>query len=190
MEFNLSRYWWVLALRGVIAILFGILVFLWPQLAWIVAVASFGAFALVDGIFAIVAAVSGHHPGRPWWSLLFEGLFGISAGVITFVWPGITELALLWVIAYWAVATGIFEIIAAIQLREVIEGEWLLALSGVLSVVFGLLLVILPGPGALALAWLIGAYALAFGVLLLVLAFRLRELAGRTRVGPRSVAMP
>ncbi len=146
----------MLVLRGVIAVAFGILVFFWPTLAWIVVVASFGAFALVDGVFAIAVALTGHAPGRQWWALLFEGLLGIAAGVLTFVWPGLTELALLYFIAFWAMATGTFEILAAIRLREVIEGEWLLALSGVLSILFGFALALLPGPGALAIAWLIG----------------------------------
>jgi len=176
MVFSLARNWWVLALRGVLALLFGVLVFLWPGLAWIVVVATFAAFALVDGTLAIVVAFTGQGQA-PWWALLLEGLFGISAGVLTFLWPGLTELALLFFIAYWAIATGVFEVIAAIRLRKEIEGEWLLALSGILSVLFGIALVIMPGPGALAVAWLIGGYSFAFGVLMLVLAFRLRSLA-------------
>jgi uncharacterized membrane protein HdeD (DUF308 family) len=175
MENSLARYWWVLALRGALAILFGALVVVWPALAWVVVVASFGAFALLDGVFAIVAAFAGGQ-GR-WWALLLEGVLGISAGVLTILWPGITQLALLFFIAYWAIATGVFEIVAAIRLRKVIEGEWALALSGFLSVLFGVALVILPGPGALAVAWLIAGYSLAFGVLMLVLAFRLRSFA-------------
>jgi len=187
MEFSLARNWWLLVLRGVIAVAFGILVFFWPTLAWIVVVASFGAYALVDGCFAIAAAMTGHAPGRQWWALLIEGIFGILAGVFTLLWPGLTELALLYWIAFWAMATGIFEIIAAFRLRQSVAGEMLLALSGVLSVLFGIALVILPGPGALAIAWLIGAYALVFGVLMLVLGFRLRAFAHR---GPGVTAVP
>jgi len=186
MEFNLARIWWVVALRGVIAILFGGLVFFWPGLAWLVVVISFAVFALVDGTFALVSAFTGRGQA-PRWALLIEGLVGISAGVLTLLWPGITELALLFFIAYWAIATGVFEVIAAIRLRREIEGEWALALGGILSVLFGVALVIMPGPGALAVAWLIGAYSLAFGVLMLVLAFRLRELA---RLYPRSAGVP
>jgi uncharacterized membrane protein HdeD (DUF308 family) len=173
MESSLARIWWVLALRGALAILFGVLVILWPALAWVVVVASFAAFALIDGAFAIVAAFAGGQ-GR-WWALLLEGVLGISAGVLTILWPGITQLVLLFFIAYWAIATGVFEIVAAIRLRKEIEGEWVLALSGVLSVLFGLALVILPGAGALAVAWLIAGYALAFGALMLAVAFRLRS---------------
>jgi len=169
---SLARYWWVLALRGVAAILFGALVIVWPALAWVVVVASFAAYAMMDGGFAIVSAFAGE--GR-WWALLLEGVLGISAGVLTILWPGITQLVLLFFIAYWAIATGVFEIVAAIRLRKEIEGEWVLALSGVLSVLFGLALVILPGAGALAVAWLIAGYALAFGALMLAVAFRLRS---------------
>jgi uncharacterized membrane protein HdeD (DUF308 family) len=177
MEHSLARSWWLLALRGVLAIAFGVLVFLWPTLAWWFVLASFAAFALVDGVFAIAMAVTGHHPGRPWWALMIEGVLGISAGVLTLFLPGITELALLFLIAYWSIATGVFEVIAAIQLRNVIEGEWVLALSGILSVLFGVALALFPGAGAVAIAWLIGAYALTFGMLLLVLAFQLRRFA-------------
>jgi len=176
MEYSLARNWWALALRGVVAIVFGALVFLWPQLAWIWVVATFAAFALVDGIFSIVAAFMGGGV-VPWWALMIEGVLGISAGVGTFFWPGITELVLLYFIAYWAIATGVFEVVAAFRLRKEIEGEWVLAISGILSVVFGSVLVILPGAGALAVAWLIAAYSLLFGVLLLALALRLRGLA-------------
>ena len=137
--------------------------------------ALFGAYALVDGIFAIISAVRRARTERRWGVVLIEGMIGVAAGVITFTWPAITALALLSVIAALAILTGIFEISAAIKLRKQITGEWLLVLSGVLSILFGILLVVLPGPGLLALIWLIGGYAIAFGILLLVLAFRLRR---------------
>jgi uncharacterized membrane protein HdeD (DUF308 family) len=164
----------VLALRGVVSIAFGVLVVLWPMLAWVVVVASFAAFALVDGFFALAAALTGQARGH-WWALMLEGLLGITAGVLTFFWPGVTGLMLLFLIAYWAIATGIFEIVAAFRLRREIFGEWALALSGILSVLFGLALLILPGPGALAVAWLIAGYSFAAGIVYLVLAFRLRS---------------
>jgi len=177
MEYSLARNWWLLALRGVLAMIFGVLVFLWPVGGWIVMVASFAAYALVGGSFAIAAALTGDGGGRRWWALLIEGLLGIAAGVLTLVWPGLTQLALLAFIAAWAIATGIFSVVAAIRLRKEIQGEWLLALNGILSVAFGVLLVLWPAEGLLAVAWLVAAYAFADGVLSLALAFRLRGLA-------------
>jgi uncharacterized membrane protein HdeD (DUF308 family) len=173
---DLSRNWWLVALRGVLAILFALLAFFWPGITITVLVFFFGAYALVDGVIALGATFSAIRHNARWWPLLLEALLGIGIGLATFVWPGITALALLFLIAAWAIATGIFEVIAAIQLRQAIEGEWMLILAGVLSVVFGLLLIVFPGSGALAVLWLIAAYALVFGVLLLVLAFRLRGL--------------
>lgn len=177
MELELTRHWWVLALRGVAAILFGVLAFIWPGITLTVLVLLWGVYALADGMFTIALAIAG--PGRAgrWWALLVEGLAGIAAGVLTFLWPGLTMLALLYVIAAWAVVTGIFEVIAAIRLRNYIQGEWLLAVIGVLSVLFGLGLFVFPIEGLLVLILWIGAYAVAFGVLLLVLGFQLRGLA-------------
>jgi uncharacterized membrane protein HdeD (DUF308 family) len=171
----LARHWWTLALRGLVAILFGVMAFAWPRITLTILVLLFGAYALVDGVFAIVAAVSAPKELRRWWMLLIEGLISVGIGGLSFVWPGITALALLWLIAFWAVLTGIFEIGTAIQLRKVIEGEWLLILSGILSILFGLLLVVVPGAGALAVIWIIGLYAVIFGVLLVALAFRMRR---------------
>jgi uncharacterized membrane protein HdeD (DUF308 family) len=188
MERSIASNWWVLVLRGVVAILFGALAFLWPGLAWIVVVASFAAFALVDGVLAIAAATSGHGQGRQWWALILQGLLGISAGVLTLIWPDVTELALLFFIAYWSMATGTFAVVTAIRLRKEIRGEWTLALSGVLSILFGLVMVILPVAGAVAIAWLIGFYSIVFGVLLLSLGFRLRSLS-RYSFGSRFPAM-
>ncbi len=176
----LARNWWTLALRGLLAILFGLAAFAWPGITLAVLVLLFGAYALVDGVFAIVAAVRTAERRGHWWVLLLEGLAGITAGILTFLWPGITAFVLLYLIAAWAIVTGVLEIIAAVRLRREIEGEWLLALSGVASVVFGLLLAVFPGAGALAVVWIIGAYALVFGLLLVALGFRLR---GRLRSG-------
>jgi len=175
MVIVLARNWWALALRGLFAVLFGIAAFAWPGITLGALVLLYGAYAFVDGVFALAAALAGGTEGRPWWALLLEGLFGIAVGIMTIFWPGITALALLYLIAAWAVVTGVFEIVAAIRLRSEIRGEWLLALSGVLSVLFGLALVINPGAGALAMVWLIGAYAIVFGVLMIVLGFRLRS---------------
>jgi uncharacterized membrane protein HdeD (DUF308 family) len=173
----LARNWWALALRGLAAVLFGIMAFAWPGMTLGVLVLLYGAYALVDGVLAIIAAVAGRTSGMPWWALLLEGVLGITVGILTFAWPGITALVLLYLIAAWAVATGVFEVVAAIRLRREIRGEWLLALSGIISVLFGIALVINPVGGALAVVWLIGAYAIAFGVLLIALGFRLRGAA-------------
>jgi uncharacterized membrane protein HdeD (DUF308 family) len=171
MLHTLARNWWALALRGLVALMFGLLTFVLPGITLVTLILLFGAYALADGIFNIVAffRVASHH-----WALLIEGLIGIIAGILTFVWPAITALALLYVIAFWAIFTGIFEIVAGIRLRKVITNEWLLLLMGILSLLFGLFVLIAPGVGALAIVLWIGAYALVFGIFLLALAFRLR----------------
>jgi len=176
----LARNWWALVLRGLAAILFGVLAFAWPGITLFVLVLIFGAYMLVDGIFAIVAAVRAAGEEDRWWLLLVQGILGVLAGLVAIFWPGLTALALLYFIAAWAIVTGIMEIVAAIRLRREIEGEWALALSGALSVLFGVLLVVLPAPaGLLSLVWLIGAYAVATGVLLLILGFRVRSEASK-----------
>jgi uncharacterized membrane protein HdeD (DUF308 family) len=177
MVIVLARNWWALALRGLVALFFGIAAFVWPGITLRVLVLLFGAYALVDGIFAVAAAVTATPKGIPWWALLIEGLAGIAVGVLTFAWPGITALVLLYLIAAWAVVTGVFEIVAAVRLRKEIRGEWTLALAGVLSIILGVLLAARPSAGLVALAWTIGAYAIATGVILLMLSFRLRKLA-------------
>jgi len=165
----------MLALRGVIAVLFGILAFIWPGLTLWALVYLFGAYVLVDGVFALVTAFRGRETNDRWWVLLLEGLAGITAGIIAFIWPGMTAFVLLYLIAAWAIVTGVIEIVAAIRLRKEIEGEWVLALSGLASIIFGVLMVLWPGAGALAVVWLIAAYAIFFGILLIFLAFRVRN---------------
>jgi uncharacterized membrane protein HdeD (DUF308 family) len=171
----LSRNWWALALRGVVAILFGLAAFFLPGITLAVLILLFGAYMLVDGIFAIIAAVRAEEHDTRWWLLLAEGVLGVLAGIVAFLWPGLTALALLYLVAAWAIVTGILQIVGAIRLRQEIEGEWALILGGILSVIFGVLLAVMPGVGILALIWLIGAYALVSGVLLIVLAFRVRN---------------
>jgi uncharacterized membrane protein HdeD (DUF308 family) len=171
MLHTLTANWWALALRGLAAVLFGLLTFFLPGITLVTLVLLFGAYALVDGIFNLVAffRVASHQ-----WALLVEGVIGILAGVLTFAWPAITTIALLYLIAFWAIFTGIFEIVAGIRLRKVISNEWLLVVMGVLSLLFGVLILFAPGTGALAIVLWIGAYALVFGIFLLALAFRLR----------------
>lgn len=171
----LSRNWWMLALRGVVAVIFGILAFIWPGLTLWALVYLFGAYVLIDGVAALVSAFTGRDVDDRWWVLLLEGLAGIAAGLVAFIWPGMTAFVLLYLIAAWAIVTGIIEIVAAIRLRKEIEGEWVLALSGLASIIFGVLMVIWPGAGALAVVWLIAAYAIFFGILLIFLAFRVRN---------------
>jgi uncharacterized membrane protein HdeD (DUF308 family) len=180
---TLARNWWALAIRGLVAVLFGIVALIWPGITLTALVYLFGAYALVDGVFSIIAAVRDREEREQWWVLLLEGLAGIAAGIVAFIWPGITALVLLFLIAAWAIITGILEIVAAIRLREQIDNEWLLALSGVLSLIFGAILVIAPGPGALAVVWIIGIYAILFGILLILLAFRARGWAQEARPG-------
>ncbi|HEX6748047.1 MAG TPA: HdeD family acid-resistance protein [Longimicrobium sp.] len=170
---TLSRNWWAVALRGACGILFGILTFLAPGISLAALVLLYGAWALADGVLAIASAVRRRTEER-WWVLVLKGSLGIAAGVVTLFWPGVTAMALLYVIAAWALASGVLEVAAAIRLRKVITGEWLLALSGVLSIVVGVLLMLFPGTGALAVVLWIGAYALVSGALLVALALRLR----------------
>ncbi len=179
MAMTLANRWWSLALRGVAAILFGILTFISPATSLFALVILFGVYALVDGMFNLTLALSGPRAGQRWGALVFEGIVSIIAGVLTLIWPGITGLVLLFLIAFWAIITGVTELAAAIRLRKQIRNEWLMGISGVLSIAFGLLLLIAPRAGALAVIWWIGAYAIIFGALLLGLAFRLRAW-GRT----------
>jgi uncharacterized membrane protein HdeD (DUF308 family) len=177
----LTRNWWALVLRGIIAILFGVMAFAWPGLTLGALVLLFGAYAFVDGAFAIAAALIGRTGGVPWWAMLLEGVIGLAAGFATVSWPGLTALTVLYLIAGWAIGTGVFQVVAAIRLRREIEGEWVLALSGILSVLVGVWMILMPGAGALALVWYIGAYAIASGVLLITLGLRLRGWAREAR---------
>ena len=171
MLHSLSANWWALALRGFAALVFGLLTFFVPGITLVTLVLLFGAYSLVDGVFNFIAffRVASHH-----WALLIEGVIGILAGVFTFAWPAITAIALLYLIAFWAILTGIFEIVAGIRLRKAMANEWLLLLMGVLSVLFGAMILFVPAAGALAIVLWIGAYAMVFGIVMLVLAFRLR----------------
>ncbi|MGF1470928.1 MAG: HdeD family acid-resistance protein [Rubrobacteraceae bacterium] len=173
--------WWAISLRGLLAAIFGFLALIWPGITILALVVLFGAYALVDGIFAIVAAARG--AGSRWW-LVLEGVVGVLAGIIAFAWPGITALALLYVIAFWAIITGVLKVIMAIFLRREIEREWLMIASGGLSVIFGVILAVLPAVGLLSLVWLVGLYAILLGVALMVFGFWVRgqQHSGRSRV--------
>ena len=164
-----SHAWWALAIRGVLAILFGIAAFSWPGLTVALFVGIFAGFALLDGVMALTAGVQ-----TRMWGLTIFGVLGIAAGIITLMWPGITALTLIYVIATWAIIRGVLEISAAITLRKIIPTEWFLIVGGVASIVFGALVLANPGAGALGLVWWIAAYAIIIGVLLLSVALRVR----------------
>ena len=172
---SLAKNWWLLLLRGIVAILFGVLAFIWPGITLLTLVQFYGADALVDVALAIGAAVTGPGTAGPRWWLAVVGVLGVAAGLLTFLWPGITAIVLLYFRAGWAIATGVFEIVGAVRLRKEIDNEWMLILSGVLSVLFGAILIISPGAGALALIWVIGPYAILAGIIYTILALQLHR---------------
>lgn len=170
----LARNWWLILLRGICAVIFGILTFIWPGLTLLTLVLFYGAFSLLDGVFSIAAAVKGGAAIPRWWLALL-GVLGIGVGVITLLWPQITGVVLLMFIAGWAIASGVLQIYGAISMRKEIEGEWLLIASGILSVIFGVFLIMFPGAGALSLALVIGAFAVAYGILIIGFSLRLKK---------------
>lgn len=171
----LARNWALVALRGAVALLFGVFAIARPGVTLSALVVLFGAFALVDGSFAVWSALFHRRGEQHWGALLLGGITGIVIGIGTFAMPAITAIGLLYLIAAWAIVRGVMEISMAIQLRKVVTGEWLLALAGVLSVLFGAFLVAYPGAGALAVMLWIGVWAIVVGVVVLALAFRLRK---------------
>ena len=146
-----------------------------PGVTLTILVIVWGAYALMDGVLALVAGLRMRDNGKPLWSLIIIGLLGIGAGIATFFWPGLTALTLVFIIGSWAIVMGLFQIIAAVRLRKYIQGEWLHALSGLLSIVFGVAVVLRPGAGAVAFAWIVGWFAIVFGVMLISMALRLRS---------------
>jgi len=178
---NLAANWWALALRGALAVLFGVLTIATPGVTLVTLIWLFGVYALIEGVCNLAAAVRGHGQ-QSWWMLVLEGVVGIGAGLVALAWPGLTAIFLLYVIAVRAIMMGAFEIAAAIRLRNHIEHEWWLVLTGALSILFGVVMMAFPGAGALAAMLWIGAYAVLFGIFLIALAFRLRtvhkQLAG------------
>ncbi len=178
----LSRYWGLLLLRGIVAILFGVLAFMWPGITLTTLVFFFGAYIFVNGVTLIINAVGSRKEKDDWWFLLIEGLLGVVIGIMTAFAPGITGIALLIYIAAWALAAGLLEIISAIRLRKVVTGEWWLAVGGVVSIIFALMLMLFPAAGALGLIWLIGTYACLFGVIQIVLGFKVHKLGEKLGV--------
>ena len=175
----LARNWWAFLLRGILALIFGLVAVFMPVTAFLSLVLVFGAFALVDGIFAIVSAFTSSAKAENWWWLILEGLFGILIGVLTLIQPAAMGEAWLLLIGVWAIVTGVFEIITAIRLRKEITGEFWLILGGLISILFGGYVVMAPAVGAFAIGFIIGLYAIVFGIALILLALRLRKHASR-----------
>lgn len=170
-----KNHWWQVAIRGLVALLFGILLLAWPGVGLFLFAIFFGAYAFVDGIFTLVAAVSykGSSGQRAW--LFVRGIFGIIVGIITFFWPAITELALIFLIGAWALVTGIMELNFAFRSVRETGAKWLFAVSGILSIILAILLLVRPIAAIIAVIWIIGAYAVMAGILLIILGFRLRS---------------
>lgn len=175
---RMSRDWWIIALQGVAAVVFGVLALVLPGITLLALVFMYGAYALLDGVLALARGIRRTDGGGLDWWRLARGVVGIAAGVIAFAVPGITALALLLLIAVRAIIAGGIELVAAFRLRDEIRHEWLLALDGLLAIAFGAVLILFPGAGALAVVWLIGSFAIASGVIAIMVAFRMR---GRVR---------
>src|SRR5262245_9733498 len=171
---TLARNWWAIVLRGVFAVLFGLGTFLWPGVTLAVLVLLYGGYLFVDGIMAILWALARRPEGSFSWEVFLAGLASLAAGVVTLLWPGVTAIALLYLIAIWAIIRGVFEILAAFHLRRELSNEWLLALVGAVSILFGVALLVAPVAGALAVLWLIGSFAIVVGILMIALGFRLK----------------
>ena len=176
---SIARSWWIVLLRGIGAVLFGILAFAWPGVTLASLVIVFGIYAIIDGVSAIAVGFAGGAVGAPWWQMVLVGIVGVVAGILTFLWPGVTAVVLLALIAAWSIVRGVVEIFAAIRLRALVENEWLLILGGACSILFGAIVIARPGAGALAVLWLIGIYAIVFGILTIALAFKLHSLKTR-----------
>ncbi len=177
---QITRNWWLLLLRGIASILFGILAFAWPGATILALTFLFGAYALIDGTLSLVAAITGSDRAAPAWWLALVGALGIAAGLIAFFWPVKTAFALVVMIGVWALAIGILEIIGAIRLRNEIDDEWWLIAAGILSVLFGLAVLMAPSAGALAIVWVLAAYAILAGALMVAFSFRLKGVHERT----------
>jgi uncharacterized membrane protein HdeD (DUF308 family) len=173
---TLRQNWWTLALRGVIAIIFGICAFLWPLATALAFVILLAAFAFVEGVFALIGSVSWGLTGSQRLLLVVLGLLGLGVGVTAVMYPGITAVVIVALVAWWAILSGAIQFVVAIEMRKVIENDWLLVLGALLSILFGVLLLWRPWAGVLTLSWLFGIYALLYGIMMLGLAFRVKSL--------------
>lgn len=186
----LSRNWWMLALRGVLAILFGVLAWLQPAITLKVLILTFGVYALADGVIGAWSALSGRRTEKYWWAMLLWALVSVVAGVLAFTAPALTAAALLLYIGFWAIAAGVLQIVTGIRLHKQIRGEWLMMLGGLASVLFGVIVLARPGVGALAMLWVIGFYAVFFGAVLFALALKLRRVGAAAPVSPPGSPAP
>src|SRR4030095_9714382 len=180
--------WWALVLRGIAAIIFGLFAFFLPGITVGVLIILFAAYALVDGVFSIAAAINRTDRSGHWGAMLLRGILGILASIAAMAYPGMTALVLLYLIAAWAIVTGILEISAAIRLRKVITGEWMLVVAGILSILFALGVAVFPAPGILAVVWLIGTYAVLFGAVMVALGLSLRARGREVEVERRGAS--
>lgn len=172
---RLADHWWILVLRGALAILFGIAAWIWPGLTLTTLIILVGAWLLVDGVFEIVSAIANRDRVNSVWSFVIAGVINVIAGLVVLAWPGLSAIAMMYLIGAWAVFTGVLEIVVAIQVRRQIDNEWAIGLAGLISVVFGLVVMIFPGDGAVALVWVIGIYAILFGIAFIAGGIRLRS---------------
>ncbi len=178
---QLVHHWWLIVLRGIASVVFGVIAWLWPDLTGLALIVSFGIYAAVDGTAALITGITRLRLRRHAWTFLAEGLVSLGFALAALIWPVFTALTVVTVIGLWAIATGIVEVVAAVQLRKEIQDEWILALSGFASIIFGALIAWQPASGTVAVVWSIGWYAIVFGVLLVVWGLRLKSLRDRQR---------
>lgn len=175
----MARNWWMLLIRGIAAILFGLAVIFFPAISLDLMVTFLAAYLFIDGVMALLQAFQSRDHAR-WWMVALEGVLGILAGIAAFLFPGAAVLTFLYIVVFWAIVTGVLEILGAIELRKQIDNEWWMILSGVISILFGVALMLSPIAGVLTLLWLVGIMAVAFGVMMVILAFRMRGHGGST----------
>jgi uncharacterized membrane protein HdeD (DUF308 family) len=184
---EMSKNWWLFLVRGLAAVAFGVLAIVWPAPAWMALVLLFGTYALIDGTFTLITGIELRPLFSHWWAAALEGVVGIIIGMVTFIWPNPAAHVLFYLIATWAVVTGILEIVAAIRFRFLIPGEWSMILAGVLSILFGAMLFVFPSAGLVGMVWTIGVYAIAFGITQFVFASRLHDLNKRIKASTAAI---